>query len=1010
VNADGYAPDVRSRRRLWWVVAGVVLTAVFMVILIVGVKEGEVFLSAVSIVVGVLVSIGTALWVQVVQTQPARAPALAAPVPETGTPVRIVHLAADLAWARWLHIGLVRSGCDANLHSLNTLTLAASAGAAPTMPTDGHLVLVASPSLLASGRWLDRWIAQAVEARPDGDRVTAVRVQQCELPPALASLVTVDIVGLDEDAALAHVVESLTAHGARRHGGVSPEALPGPVRFPARGPAVSNLPPRIPLFTGRASQLDLIHNYLAANVTPGRVQACAVHGLGGVGKTQLAVEYAHRYASEYEVTWWVRAANRARTVDDLRDLARHIGVPDTKIQDELLVDLWNQLRTKGRWLIVFDNAEDPETLRGVWPRGGAGDLLITSRNPAWGGMADTTFRLEPLPAADAVAFLRKRTRSDDGKSLADIAETLDGLPLALEQAGAYVERTHTTPSRYRDLLRSQHSRLMASGQPPPYYDNDDGNRLVATTWSVSMEKATEEEPAARDLLALCAFLAPDDIRPELLTAHPDVLPPTLRSVLPYRLGYDRTITSVTRYSLLTVDNDRLAIHRLVQAVVRESLTRQERRDFLQLAVDLIDRAFPADQADLKNWRRCAPLVPHVAFVSELARSKEVTGGELSVGAADNLAALLHRVGQYLDRRGEWVQARTLLERALDLRRTAHGPQHQDVAETLCALGRVQFVLAKVSEARRSCMEALGIRDRDPSTPPATKADNLLLLGWVLRESIDHAEALRFTEDAIQIYREECGPDSKEVGDALCWLGVVKRNVGRLGGARVAYEQALVRQLAAYGSEHASVALTHCFMGLVYQDLRELELARRELETSIAILEGTYGRDHFEVAQVEKFLGDILRRLGDVEQAEHRLQRVVSLHEKRESAEEHKLAACLNKWGSLQLALGQPDQAREALERARRIFCNVYGDDHPYVAKSLVRLGPVLRALDQAPEAEQALRTAEKIFTACYGPDHPALATILEYRADLHADRRDLAVAVGLRSRANEILHIAARRD
>jgi hypothetical protein len=201
------------------------------------------------------------------------------------------------------------------------------------------------------------------------------------------------------------------------------------------GPLVSNLPARNPNFTGRVDLLDQLHQRLHPGQPAAVVQAQAqtLHGLGGIGKTELALEYAHRHAGDYDLVWWRAAQPPAAIPGQLAALARRLGLPEQAEQAETVHALWDVLRQRDRWLLIFDNAEHPNDLRPWWPPG-SGRVLVTSRNPTWAGLA-TAVPLDVLPRAEAVTFLQHRLGHDD-PAFDRLAAALGDLPLALEQAAA----------------------------------------------------------------------------------------------------------------------------------------------------------------------------------------------------------------------------------------------------------------------------------------------------------------------------------------------------------------------------------------------------------------------------------------------------------------------------------------------------------------------------------------------------------------------------------------------
>jgi hypothetical protein len=366
-------------------------------------------------------------------------------------------------------------------------------------------------------------LAQALTALAETDtafgRELAALITQAQQAPGVGGLVT-QVHGHAQVGTLVTIGQAGDLH---LH--LPPEPTPTVLDQlpPTRpGPLVANLPPRNQVFTGRADLLDQLDQRLhpgqAAAVV--QVQAQTLHGLGGVGKTQLALEYAHRHAGDYELVWWVAAEQPAAIPSQLVALARRLGLPEAAEQAETVGALWDALRQRHRWLLIFDNAEHPTELRPWWPPG-SGRVLVTSRNPTWAGLA-ATVPLDILPRAEAVAFLQHRLGHDD-PAFDRLAAALGDLPLALEQAAAYLEETVTNPGQYLNLLGTHARELFALGQPATTA------QTIATTWAVALHQLRQQAPAAEDLLVLCAFLAADDIPapcpPSTPRGCPSALPP-----------------------------------------------------------------------------------------------------------------------------------------------------------------------------------------------------------------------------------------------------------------------------------------------------------------------------------------------------------------------------------------------------------------------------------------------------------------------------------------------------
>lgn len=301
-------------------------------------------------------------------------------------------------------------------------------------------------------------------------------------------------------------------------------------------PGICNLPHlRNPNFTGRDDLLERLHDSLTSGKAAALTQA--MHGLGGVGKTQAAVEYIYRHATEYEVTWWIRSEEPAKLASDYAALAEPLQLREKSAQDQgtIVQAVRSALASRGRWLIVFDNAVGPDEIRSYLPVGGTGHLLVTSRNPAFGGVA-RPLKVEKMSEDEAVEFLLKRSQQDDRTAATALAKELGYLPLALEHAGAYVEETGTAISNYLKTFHSRQKDVLARAKRPTGYD-----ATVATTWEISFREVEKESEAAGQLMNLCAFLAPDDIGREMLRSGAKHLPEPLATAVTDDLRWDEAV-------------------------------------------------------------------------------------------------------------------------------------------------------------------------------------------------------------------------------------------------------------------------------------------------------------------------------------------------------------------------------------------------------------------------------------------------------------------------------------
>jgi tetratricopeptide (TPR) repeat protein len=908
--------------------------------------------------------------------------------------VFVSYIAADRTWAEWIRARIERSGHRVVLQTWNfEPDENLSARLQEALGATRWVVVVVSRAFLASPYAADEWTRTLRDASGGADRCLLVRVEQVTMPDHLTDervFQSVDLVGLEEPAAAQTLLDALAIRGLKPPGpgrGAAQRPVDDLPPFPARGPLVTNLPPRNPNFTGRLDLLASMHESLTSSSRSGTLQACTLYGLGGVGKSQLAQEYAYRFGSCYDLIWWVEAEQPASMLNSLMALARALDLPPDEDQQRTLAGLWAALRQRDRWLLIFDNAESDAAVRPGWPPTSGGEVLVTSRNRSWGSVAQT-IQVDPLAPAEAVAFLRKQTRSQDEHSAALVADRLGYLPLALEQAGAYVDAVGTSLEGYAKLIQETKDSLPPGVQPIDY------PHTVETTWLVSMDQA-RQTPGAEQLLVLCSLLAPDDIPRTLLGAHPDLYPEPLRTAAGDRQRLEEAIGALGRYSLLSVGPDELAIHRLVQQVVHDRLGLEATSSWAVVAVRLVERAFPVAVDDPATWSAAASLLPHAVVVTEHAMSHDV--------AVDATRSLLKRAARYSHRRAGYRQALRLYKLALKMSTRADGEHSLDAAEALQCMGQVLYHVADLPAAEAATMRALRIRTGLLGGEDLLVAETLTLLARIRREHFDLEAAIRATDRALQIRRSVLGEDDLRTVESNYNRGILLWRLGRLQEAQAEHERVLEARTAALGEDHPDVAISHKHLGMVLRDLGQLQAARRHLERSVDLLNAHYGPDNPDTIDAVSHLADVLRRLGEVDRAERLLRKVIAKREAQLGPDHPDVAGALNMLGAALRQRGELEEAQATLERALRSYEATYGPDHPYVADTLGQLGPVLCDQGELDQARSALERALGINPTTYGPDHPSVARTLVERAAVLREQGDPDAASADEERAAAIM-------
>jgi tetratricopeptide (TPR) repeat protein len=702
-------------------------------------------------------------------------------------------------------------------------------------------------------------------------------------------------------------------------------------------PSIWNIPvPRNPHFTGRDDLLRQLRTALAAGQAAALTQPQAIHGLGGVGKTQLAVEHAYRHANEYDLVWWVRAESPALAAGDLALLAQPLQLAERDARDQSVVvqAVQRELARRDRWLVIFDNAEEPRDLSPFLPRGG-GHTLITSRNPNWGALAHP-LDVQVLSREQAIEFLLKRVGVAASADAGELADALGCLPLALEQAGAYIESCGISLRDYLARFRARQRdvetprRGVSTSRPastllhfPPATDYP---ATVATTWAMSFDAIAAQSAASAALLNLLAFFAPEAIPCDVLKTRR--VSETLRVSLDDELQFDAAVIPLRRYSLVQVSAGMLAVHRLVQTIVRDRMDDAARRTFAEAALNCVNDAFPAYENTITEvWDIYARLFAHARAVTDETE-------RLSI-ASEATARLLNQVGLYQQQRAEFAEAKALFERALKIYEDALGSNHEHVATTINNLGGVL---------------------RDLGDPPRAKD---------------------CFERALKIDEATFGPNHPNVAIRANNLGNVLRDLGDLPRAKECFERALAIGEATFGPNHPKVAIRVNNLGNVLQDLGDLPRAKACYERALAIGEATFGPNHPNVAIRVNNLGNVLQDLGDLPRAKACYERALKIDEATFGPNHPNVARDVNNLGSVLKALGDLPRAKACYERALKIDEATFGPNHPEVATDVNNLGLVLKALGDLPRAKECYERALRIFTQFLPENHPNIKIVQE---------------------------------
>jgi tetratricopeptide (TPR) repeat protein len=456
-------------------------------------------------------------------------------------------------------------------------------------------------------------------------------------------------------------------------------------RQPGDSPVIwGNVPPRNLNFTGRADLLSRLGERLTARGSTA-VLPSALHGMGGIGKTQIAVEYIYQRLDDYDLVWWIDASRASRIVASLTELAQAMGLPGSVAANTAVPAVREALRRGNpvrRWLLVFDSAEASETVLAFFPANGSGEILITSRNPDWASVA-RPLAVETFRRSESIELLKRRGPEIEDDDADRLADTLGDLPLALEQAAAWRTETGMPVNEYLRLFGEKRAEILDTSAPPHYEIS------VAAAWNVSFDELRARSPAAYQLLQICAFYAPDPIPRNLFTGVRGVsISPELDKALRDPMLLSRAIRAINRYGLAKIDHRKntLQVHRLVQMALRNRMPPRHQEEVRHHAHLLLTNHDPKDPLAAERWQHYRDLLPHV-YAANLVECDDAWGRDLVI----NLTAFLYRWGDH-------DEAISLAERALEKWRILAGEEDSQTLRVASNLGHYYWIVGDYSRA------------------------------------------------------------------------------------------------------------------------------------------------------------------------------------------------------------------------------------------------------------------------------------------------------------------------
>jgi tetratricopeptide (TPR) repeat protein len=757
----------------------------------------------------------------------------------------------------------------------------------------------------------------------------------------------------------------------------------------------------VPGFTGREAELAAIRAALwngGAAALTGSPAATALSGLGGVGKSVLAREYAWRERERYRGVWWLRAEERATLMGDLIELgARFIPglaeVPDREAAARATLDFIAQTPADKPWLLVYDNAENPAGLEKLTPRAGA-HVLVTSRWQDWHGRA-RELPLDVFSEAAALEFLMAQARGagvaanskglsphpvplpmgegtkaatveqgsllprgegqDEGRDVsynpqiyeaaAKLAQDLGRLPLALAIARAHAWSMGWTFAQYREHLAE--AKLLEREETKGV----DYPRSIAATFTLAIEKASETCPQAEQLLSIAAFLAPERIPLSII----------LEAAMP-EMEKGEAVAALAEVSLVTREtlddgSPAVGVHRLVQEFMRQRLG-DHAAAVGALATVFMALAYPSLTTDVRSWPSCRRLNSHAAAVLVFAPDVGKDAGKTS--------HLLRNYGMHLWARGEFTQAEPLLRRALAIDERCFGPDHIRVAGALNNLAGLLKDAYRLSEAEVLFKRCIAIFEK---------------------------------------IERDTGDKHPNYGGALNNLAQLLTEESRLSEAEPLMRRALAIDAQRFAPGHPNLAIRLNNLADLLTQMNRLSEAEPLIRGALDIDVQNLGPDHPDVAISLNNLANLLEAMKRHSEAEPLLRKALKIFEKveRETGYKHpNHGGALCNLAALLQTTNRPTDAEPLIRYALAIDENSFGPNHPNVSRDLSNLAQLLQTTKRYDEAEPLMRRALESDETCFGPNHPDVAVRLNNLAGLLQTTNRLAEAEPLMRRAHAI--------
>jgi hypothetical protein len=889
--------------------------------------------------------------------------------------VFISYASADRIWAEWIAAELNDVGIQASYQEVDGPDgMSGVTEVTRTLISTNRVMVLLSPDYLQSMNAADLWkVVSEREGASLHRYLIPVRPVPIRTVPPFTDRPSIDLFDRSETQAREALLVAAGQQPSPAQLATGKGSAGHRPRFPGNRPPVWNVPPRNVSFTGRNHVLEDLRDRLAGTVTV--VMPQALYGLGGVGKTQVAREYANRFASHYDVVWWISAEQPSMVRAELAELGERLGIPageNDNATARAVLDVLQRGEPYRRWLLIYDNIDDPQDVQSYIPQG-PGDVLLTSRNPAWSSYAKP-IQVGVFNRAESIALLRKIVPALPEADAEQVAEKLGDLPLAIEQAAAWLATTAMPVDEYLRELDRHLPRVLAENPPPGYQET------AAAIWLLSLDRLRRQRPAAAKLMEICSFFGPEPIPTSLLYSDRcvSVLAPhdaALRD-LKDRMLVGPLIREIGRYALAQIGagQSSIQVHRLVQAVIREQFDEQAQQENRRHVHDILAASKPKDPDDPDLWDEYDEIWPHLVP----PKTVESTTSEVRQLVID--------VVRYLYKRAYYVSCQELAE--LTLARWAQVGIPDGDPMTLV----LRFHLANAKRASgdytASYDQNKDILERQRESLGEEHPYTLMTarsFGADLRTFGHYTEAHDLDERTVGQFRQVFGDDDPQTLMAANNLAVTLRLVGDFRRATELDEDTLRRRRLVLGERHPDSLSSASNYGRDLRETGDFSASRRILEQAYEACREVLGDDHPETLRTAKNLAVTLRKIGDLAMAQGLTRDTLARYERRHGPDHLETLACSLNLACDESALGDERAARQRAEAVLTHYRRIVGDSHTFTMACSNDLTIFMRRMGDHVNARRLSESVLDQLRHDLGENHPyTQAAALNLTNDLYA--------------------------